>query len=86
MEDINLSLAKEAQKRNMPAITLSSGAIIALSLIHIWIRMQRAIILYIAVLADMNMILIAAHHAVKPDGASLLQRHITDHGLSLIHI
>lgn len=29
MEDINLSLAKEAQKRNMPAITLSSGAIIA---------------------------------------------------------
>ena len=29
MEDINLSLAKEAQKRNMPTITLSSGAIIA---------------------------------------------------------
>lgn len=29
MEDINLSLVKEAQKRNMPAITLYSGAIIA---------------------------------------------------------
>lgn len=29
MEDINQSLAKEAQKRNMPSITLSSGAVIA---------------------------------------------------------
>lgn len=29
MQDINESLAKEAQKRNMPTITLSSGAVIA---------------------------------------------------------
>ena len=40
MKDINQTLAKEAAKRNMPAITLSAGAVLAkqgdtLSLIHI---------------------------------------------------
>ena len=29
MEDINLSIVKEAKKRNMPSVTLSSGAVIA---------------------------------------------------------
>lgn len=29
MEDINASIAKEAGKRNMPAITLSAGAVTA---------------------------------------------------------
>lgn len=29
MDDMNMSLAKEAQRRNMPSITMSAGAVLA---------------------------------------------------------